>query len=327
MEMQHSAPEIPNAVLVLAVFVLIGYAIVSVIAGFAQSGAVAALMTIPIATNLPWLAARIPATAQWTLRLASLLVPGVAFATLTGHLQPLIYWHFLVPLALFGVWPLWLAITGTAVFLVGVAAMGTETALGMVRHQLVPMALLTTALTVIFVYLREYKAAQLAPLRRTDSLTLASTRDYLETDLRRELRRGEREGTPVTLVALQLDEPEYPLPGADRNNLIVRLGRLLHRTLRDFDSYYRTAETTFFLVLPITSTQEAVQTAETLRQETHRMLSNEGLKLSVSAGVAGMNVADDTHTMEYKALEALRRARKQGGNRILTHADIGGYGD
>jgi len=327
METEQTAPEIPTPLLILAVLTLAAYALVSGISGFPASGLVAAVLSVPVALHLPWLVQRIPATARWGLRTASLLILGVAFATFTGELQPLIYWSFLVPLVLFAVWPLWIGIGGTAAFIIGVLTQATDPAMGMLRHQLVPMLLLATALTVVFVYLREYKAAQLAPLRRTDSLTLASTRDYLETDLHREIQRGEREGTTVTVVALQLDEPESPLATADRNNLIVRLGRLLHRTLRDFDSYYRIEETTFILVLPVTDTHGASKTAEALRQETHRMLSNEGLELSVSAGIAGMNVADDTRALEQKALEALRRARVQGGNRILTHADAGGPSD
>lgn len=327
METEQTAPPVPTPPLVLAVLILAAYALASVLTGFPHSGMVAAVLVVPVTLHLPWLAHRAPSAAKWALRIASLLITAVAFATFIGYLPPLMYWSFVVPLVLFAVWPLWLAIAATAVFIAGILTLATDPSMGMLRHQLVPMLLLATALTLVFVYLREYKSAQLAPLRRTDSLTLASTRNYLETDLHREIQRGEREGTPVTVIALQLDEPDSTLPRADRNNLIVRLGRLLHRTLRDFDSYYRIEETTFFLILPVTDTHDAATTAEVLRQHTHRMLSGEGLELSVSAGVAGMNVADDTRALEQKALGALRRGRKQGGNRVLTHAEAGGPSD
>lgn len=327
METEQTTPAIPTPLLILSILVLIGYSLSSLIVGFHLSALVSAALALPVALHLPWLARHAPAAGHWSLRAASLLLFVVAVGTFTGHMQPLTFWSFLVPLLLFAVWPLWIALAGSALFIVAVLMLATDPALGMLRHQLVPMLILSTALTAIFVYLREYKAAQLAPLRRTDSLTLASTRDYLETDLYREIQRGEREGTPVTVVALQVDEPETSLPKADRTNLIVRMGRLLHRTLRDFDSYYRIEEMTFFLVLPVTDTPAAIQTGESLCEQAHRMLSGEGLALTVSAGVAGMNVADDTTALENKALEALRRARKQGGNRVIAHTESGGGRD
>ena len=327
METEQTTPAIPIPLLILSILVLLGYSMSSLFVGFHLSALVSAALALPIALHLPWLARHAPVAGRWSLRTASLLLFLVAIGTFMGHLQPLTFWSFLVPLLLFAVWPLWVALGASALFIIAVLMLATDPALGMLRHQLVPMLVLSTALTAIFVYLREYKAAQLAPLRRTDSLTLASTRDYLETDLYREIQRGEREGTPVTVVALQVDEPDNPLPNADRTNLIVRMGRLLHRTLRDFDSYYRVEEMTFFLILPVTGTAAATQTGEAICEQAQRMLSSEGLALTVSAGVAGMNVADDTTALEHKALEALRRARKQGGNRVIAHIESGGGHD
>ncbi|MGM0449233.1 MAG: GGDEF domain-containing protein [Pseudomonadota bacterium] len=265
-----------------------------------------------------------PLPLRWTLRAGSLLLLVVALAVFTGHWPWLTPLAFLVPLALFAGWPLWIAIGGCALFVVAILGLALTPELGMPRHQFVPMLILTTGLTGVFVYLREYKAAQLAPLRRTDSLTLASTRDYLDSDLNREIRRGEREGTPVTVAVLHLDDPEDPLPEQDRGNLVVRLGRLLHRTLRDFDSYYRNNETGFIVVLPATATTEGVQTIDRIRVEAEGMLSREGVALTLSAGVVGANVGDDAKSTADKALETLRRARKQGGNRTLTWTSAGG---
>ena len=268
----------------------------------------------------------IPLPLRWTLRAGSLLLLLVALAVFAGHWPPLIPLAFLVPLALFAGWPLWIAVAGCVFFIAAPLGLALAPELGMPRHQFVPMLILATGLTAVFVYLREYKAAQLAPLRRSDSLTLASTRDYLDSDLNREIRRGEREGTPVTVAVLHLDEPEDPLPEQDQNNLVVRLGRLLHRTLRDFDSYYRNNETGFIIVLPATATSEGVQTIDRIRVEAREMLSHEGVELTLSAGVVGANVGDDAESLSEKALETLRRARKQGGNRTLTWTHAGGTG-
>ncbi|MEQ6886819.1 diguanylate cyclase [Salicola sp. Rm-C-2C1-2] len=267
-----------------------------------------------------------PLPLRWTLRAGSLLLLLLALAVFAGYWPGLMPLAFLVPLTLFAGWSLRLAGAGCTILLAATLGLALAPELGMVRHQFVPMLILTTGLAAVFVYLREYKTAQLAPLRRTDSLTLASTRDYLDTDLNREIRRGEREGTPVTVGVLQLDEPDMHLPEQDQSNLTVRLGRLLHRTLRDFDSYYRSDETGFIIVLPVTATPDAARTINSLRSQAHEMFSREGVALTLSAGVVGANVGDDATSLCDKALETLRRARRQGGNRTLTWTDAGGNG-
>ncbi|WP_158223111.1 GGDEF domain-containing protein [Halovibrio salipaludis] len=267
-----------------------------------------------------------PVTLRWTLRAGSLLLLLLSLAIFAGHWPWLTPLAFLVPLALFAGWGLWVAGAGCAVFLAATLSQGLSPELGMARHQFVPMLILASGLAAVFVYLREYKAAQLAPLRRTDSLTLASTRDYLDSDLNREIRRGEREGTPVTVAVLHLDDPETPLPEQDQSNLMVRLGRLLHRTLRDFDSYYRSDETGFIIVLPATATPDSVGTIEGIRSQARDMLTREGIELTLSAGVVGANVGDDARSLSEKAQETLLRAQKQGGNRTLTWTDAGGTG-
>ncbi|WP_160898661.1 MULTISPECIES: GGDEF domain-containing protein [Halomonadaceae] len=267
-----------------------------------------------------------PVPLRWTLRAGSLLLLLLSLAIFAGHWPWLTPLAFLVPLSLFAGWGLWVAGAGCAVFLAATLSLGLSSELGMARHQFVPMLILATGLAAVFVYLREYKAAQLAPLRRTDSLTLASIRDYLDSDLNREIRRGEREGTPVTVAVLHLDAPETPLPEQDQSNLMVRLGRLLHRTLRDFDSYYRNNETGFIIVLPATATPDSVRTIEGIRSQAKDMLTREGMELTLSAGVVGANVGDDARSLSEKAQETLRRAQKQGGNRTLTWTDAGGTG-
>lgn len=265
-----------------------------------------------------------PLLLRWSLRAGSLLLLLLALALFSGHWPALMPLTFLVPLALFAGWGLWTAAFGCALFLLAALTLALAPELSMARHQFVPMLVLTTGLSAVFVYLREFKAAQLAPLRRTDSLTLASSRDYLDSDLNREIRRGEREGTPVTVGVLHLDDPDAPLPDPDRDNLMVRLGQLLHQTLRDFDSYYRNDETGFFMVLPATATRDATHTIDGIRSQARDMFSGEGIDLTLSAGVVGANVDDDAQSLSDKALEALRRARKQGGSRTLSWTDSGG---
>ncbi len=328
METEQTAPPIPRPLLATAALLLLVFALASVHAGYPVSGILAAALAVPALVQLIPTGTSKQRGGLWWLRGATVVLFGGTIAVFFGHLPPLITWTFLVPLLLFAVWPLSLAIAATLVFLALVVWLAQSPVyLGPVRHQLTPMLLLSAAVTGLFVYLREYKAAQLAPLRRTDSLTLASTHDYLQSDLYKEIQRSEREGTPMTVAALQLDEPDHPLASDDRTALIVRLGRLLHQQLRDFDSYYRVNETAFFLILPVTDTAQALRKADQLREQASKALSSPEMTLTLSIAVAGMNVGDDTATLESKAREALRLARKQGGNRTLSHTDGGAFHD
>lgn len=325
METEQTAPRIPATLVVATLAILTAYAGLSFHANQTLTTVLVLVGALPLILYLPTIESMAPRAAPLAMRALSLLLLGFSVAVFTGHLEPLLSWTFIVPLVLFAAWSLPVAIAATLVFILLAVTLATDPVLGAIRHQLFPMLILTTALTGLAVYLREYKAAQLAPLRRTDSLTLASTHEYLQSDLNKEIQRSEREGTPLSVAAFHLDEPEPRLASADRTALIVRIGRMLHRELRDFDSYYRIDEMTFFLILPVTPTAEAIQTAERLRQRARELTSRQHVPLTVSAGIAGMNVGDDPDSLDEKAREALRRARKQGGNRILSFTDDGGW--
>jgi len=55
------------------------------------------------------------------------------------------------------------------------------------RHQMISAFMLTTLLSAVLIFLRDYKTRQLAPLRRTDELTQAASREYLSADLHKEI--------------------------------------------------------------------------------------------------------------------------------------------
>ncbi|TVP57733.1 MAG: diguanylate cyclase [Halomonadaceae bacterium] len=258
------------------------------------------------------------------VRLATLLMLVMSWAVLSGHLTVMLAWLFVLPLLVSMVWSLTPAAVLSTVFMVMIGIMSNQGALGAERHQLLPMLGLTIVLTGLFVFLREYKTAQLAPLRRTDALTLASTQDTLKHDLDKEISRSEREGTALSVVSLAMDVPDADqptLPRADREAMIHRIGRLLHQRLRDFDSYYRLEGAGFFLLLPVTDTASAANLTETLRQEACKLMQSHDLPLTLSAGIAGLNVGDDSDSLRQKTRDALARARRRGGNQVESYSE------
>ncbi|MDL0430674.1 GGDEF domain-containing protein [Marinobacter sp. TBZ242] len=233
----------------------------------------------------------------------------------------LTHWLYVAPLIGFALLPLlWAA--GITVVIAAMAIVATQVSGGMPeRHQMISALLLTMMLSGLLVFLREYKSRQLAPLRRTDELTQAASREYLSADLHKEIQRSEREGTDMSVIMIGLDTHLSDSdPDADIRSILPRIGRYLHSQLRDFDTYYRVADLQFLIILPGIATTEAAALAETIRKGLRTLLASHQLNLTVSAGIAGLNIGDDADSLQQSAANALRRAQQQGGNRAQSYS-------
>lgn len=189
------------------------------------------------------------------------------------------------------------------------------------RHQMASAFILTVLLSAVLIFLREYKARQLAPLRRTDELTQAASREYLSADLHKEIQRSEREGTDMSIIMIGLDAHASDNdPDEDIRSILPRIGRFLHSQIRDFDTYYRAADLQFLVILPGIATQEAVTRAESIRKGLGTLLETHGMNLTISTGIAGLNIGDDANSLQQSAANALRRAQQQGGNRTQAYS-------
>lgn len=233
----------------------------------------------------------------------------------------LTHWLYVAPLVGFSLLPVPWAAAITVVCAI-LAMSATQWSPGLPeRHQMISALLLTLMLSGLLVFLREYKSRQLAPLRRTDELTQAASREYLSADLHKEIQRSEREGTDMSVIMIGLDTHLSDNdPDADIRSILPRIGRYLHSQLRDFDTYYRVADLQFLIILPGISTADAAVLAETIRKGLHTLLASHQLDLTVSAGIAGLNIGDDADSLQQSAANALRRAQQQGGNRAQSYS-------
>lgn len=231
------------------------------------------------------------------------------------------HWLYSLALVAFALVPRGVA-TAVTVVLVVLAMAAAHWAEGIAdRHQMLSALVLTVLLSAVLIFLRQYKARQLAPLRRTDELTQAASREYLFADLHKEIQRSEREGTDMSIVMIGLDaHVSEQDPEADIRSILPRIGRFLHSQLRDFDTYYRSADLQFLVILPGVATQEAVTRAEAIRRGLGTLLQAHGMNLTVSTGIAGLNIGDDANSLKQSAANALRRAQQQGGNRTQAYS-------
>jgi diguanylate cyclase (GGDEF)-like protein len=245
----------------------------------------------------------------------------ILFASLWLGPWSLVHWLYVVPLIAFALLPLaWAAAVTIACVILAMLAISSLAGMPE-RHQMISAFLMTIVLSCLLVFLREYKSRQLAPLRRTDELTQAASREYLTADLHKEIQRSEREGTDMSIIMIGLDTHLSDSdPDADIRSILPRIGRYLHSQLRDFDTYYRVADLQFLIILPGIPTADAAALAETIRRGLKSLLSSHQLELTVSAGIAGLNIGDDADSLQSSAANALRRAQQQGGDRSQAYS-------
>ncbi|SFR73799.1 diguanylate cyclase (GGDEF) domain-containing protein [Marinobacter daqiaonensis] len=282
--------------------------------------ALAALLTAGIVWTSPALP-RHRLSRRWQLanQLLVLLLTIVLLSALWLGSEPLRYWLFALPLIILGLLPPRLAVPLLAIVLV--AALITLATLqgDPQRHQIIAPLSLTALLGGLFFLLREYKTRQLAPLRRSDELTQAASREYLSSDLYKEIQRSEREGLDLSVIMIGLDAHlAEPYTDADIVALLPRIGRYLHSRLREFDTWYRVADLQFLIILPGIATADASKRAEQIRLGLMALLESHDLDVTVSAGVAGLNIGDDADTLRHSVASALQSAQKKGGNRVQT---------
>ncbi|WP_328189410.1 GGDEF domain-containing protein [Marinobacter sp. OP 3.4] len=257
----------------------------------------------------------------WQLanHLLVLLLALVLGAALWLGNEPLTYWLYALPLIILGLLPPRLAPALTIVSMVIAFLALTSMAGDPQRHQVISTLALTTILAGLFFLLREHKARQLVPLRRSDELTQAASREYLSADLYKEIQRSEREGLDMSVVLLGLDAHlSEPDADTDIQALLPRIGRYLHSRLRDFDTWYRVADLQFLIILPGVPTSGASKRAEQIRLGLMALLESYSLDVTVSAGVAGLNIGDDADTLQQSVASALQSAQKKGGNRVQS---------
>ncbi|KXS54933.1 MAG: hypothetical protein AWU57_687 [Marinobacter sp. T13-3] len=242
------------------------------------------------------------------------------------------YWLYALPLIAFAIFPGAIAAGLLAIILPAAVIITQWHVLLPDRHQMLAALSLATLLAMILVFMREYKSRQLLPLRRTDELTQAASREFLSADLHKEIQRSEREGSNLSVAILGLDgAPGEAVPEEDILAILPRIGHYLHGKLRDFDTYYRTGNLEFLIILPGMNTAEATQTISALRPGLDQLMTNQGLNMTSCSGVAGLNIGDDAESLQQNAVKALRRAQQKNGDRSQplshdAHPDNGSTG-
>jgi diguanylate cyclase (GGDEF)-like protein len=167
---------------------------------------------------------------------------------------------------------------------------------------------------------------------RIDAITKLPNRESALRVLERELGYAQRYGRRLSVSLLAVDSPPGGAvdagvePSPDR---LKASAKLLAERVRDSDLPARFDEETFLVLLPESAASDAAGMAERLRREfEERASSGEGpggVEVgTLSGGVASYPEDGETgQRLLARAAEALARARRGGGNRVVSSSELG----
>lgn len=166
------------------------------------------------------------------------------------------------------------------------------------------------------------KAGEFEQLSITDPLTGLVNRRYLEERLAEEIKRSQRHGYPLSFMMIDADEfksynDTFGHPEGDIALQII--GQCLKAALRGADIPVRYGGEEFSILLPQTTSSEALTIAERVRQkvETTRFPSRQ---VTVSIGVATCSTELKTPEDLIKAADsALYDAKRKGRNNVQVY--------
>lgn len=164
-----------------------------------------------------------------------------------------------------------------------------------------------------------------------DALTTLLNRGAIVEILQNELKRGLREGKPVSVILLDIDHFKKlnDTHGHLAGDAVLRLAaERMKSSVRSYDSVGRYGGEEFLLVLPGCSSRMATERAEQVRfavsQPSQDRLESQ---ITVSMGIAEAKGPTKMDELLCRADDALYRAKRNGRNRIESIEDTPGKTD
>jgi diguanylate cyclase len=168
-------------------------------------------------------------------------------------------------------------------------------------------------------------------LALTDPLTGLANRKLCEDRLREALRVALEQGTPVSLIVMDLDHFRKfnEAHGAQLGDEVLRLvAKTLREGVKGQDTVARHGGEEFAVVLPETAVKHAVTLAENLRERVGQkqiFIRSTGKVLgtvTLSFGVAGFQRGETASELFARAELALQLAKRSGRNRVCGESDL-----
>jgi len=161
----------------------------------------------------------------------------------------------------------------------------------------------------------------LRELSRRDVLTGLFNRRAIEEYLKEEMGRFARNGSPFSVIMLDIDHFKNVNDTYGHNagdDVLVKLGVIVLRIIRMTDRFGRWGGEEFILLLPETQSGDASILAERIRKQVAETKYDNALSLTVSLGVAEHRSEESLTMLLQRVDAALYRAKEEGRNRVVV---------
>jgi diguanylate cyclase (GGDEF)-like protein len=178
---------------------------------------------------------------------------------------------------------------------------------------------------------QEHASEALIELAFTDFLTGLKTRRHFEEQLDREIKRAERNGSPLSLVLIDVDDFKLinDSYGHKTGDIILReIASRLMKDRREIDTVARYGGDEFILILPDTNLVGADYVAQRLREDIDSAgfavsSPSQLVRLTISLGAASFpRDAQSKPDLLEAADVALYEAKHEGRNRVVLHSEL-----
>lgn len=162
---------------------------------------------------------------------------------------------------------------------------------------------------------------KLHAMAATDPLTGLYNRTLLDETLDQAIERSRRTGTPMTLLAVDLDHFKNinDSMGHDAGDSVLRgVGEFLRNRVRRVDRVFRLGGEEFLALLNDTDLAGGSHIAEELRATVASLELLPGWPITISVGVATLGPKEDSLQWMRRADDNLYRAKVEGWDRIVV---------
>ena len=159
-----------------------------------------------------------------------------------------------------------------------------------------------------------------------DQLTNTLNQSAFLTLSRGELERARRTQSPLSLIALDIDNFKAinDKHGTDiGNDVLAVVSQSIREKSRPYDGVARYEDDMFLLILPGVIGQDAEKVAERILKGIHNnnisLMDGTAVTVKLSAGIAAamqITAATEIEMLIQKATEAVRQAKREGGNQV-----------
>jgi diguanylate cyclase (GGDEF)-like protein/PAS domain S-box-containing protein len=156
-----------------------------------------------------------------------------------------------------------------------------------------------------------------------DDLTQLYNSRHFYFQLKIEMDRSNRYGNPLTLLLLDLDNFKHfndTYGHVEGDHVLIRLGQVFKRCLRETDFAYRYGGEEFTILLPMTTIEDGAVTAERIRtefkKETFSPAPDQDIHKTVSIGLAQYKPQEDMKDFVHRVDQFMYQGKKNGKDRV-----------